>query len=211
MKRILFLLMFFSLKTSAQLNVALLHQLISESKSEYAQQDELKSKQLTTSLNAQTNASSLSKLKTRYAKITSRFSSISLALQALEVALESSPIIEELYNCEKQLIDLSTSHPQLIPIVADLQVSLFFKMDSLISYLYALAISSGLLNQMKSSDRKILFEEILVQLRGLRSACQGTLITAKASLRKVRGGVFSDMTNRDRQTAEGIIKKIKNF
>lgn len=215
--KVLILLLSFMLwmsKTNAQLNVQLLHQLVSHSKDENDRQKLARSRQAITSANEDLNRSKMTDLKVKYRTLQSRFHTIGLAINATQIGLQAEPIIREIVEHQSSIVRLIGQDPLLLPMAYHAQVDLTDKAYRLSQYLYALAITIGDINRMKPSDRKILFEHVLVELRGMAATSRGLLANISYSKRKkmfTSTSPFSEFVNRDRYLMESILSKIKQF
>ena len=144
-------------RANAQLNVELLHQLVEHSKDEYDRQITARNRQAITSANEEVNREETAKLKTRYRQLHSRFQVLGTALQGLSMGLESAPIVTEIINQQKRIIGIVSTHPEFLLLAIDAEKDMAEKAVQLARYLTGLFISIGDLNQMKASDRRILY------------------------------------------------------
>lgn len=140
-----------------QLNVELIHQLVAESKSENSRQEEAKNKQAVTSANEEVNKTQMSKLKTKYRELQSRFHTVGLAIDAAQIGLEASPVVSEIIRQQNIIYQLASDNPILISLAFQTEQDLADRARMLVNYIIGLALSIGDINQMKASDRKILF------------------------------------------------------
>ena len=216
MKVLLLLLicMLWMSKINAQLNVQLLHQLVSHSKDENDRQKLARSRQAITSANEELNRSKMTDLKAKYRTLQSRFNTISLAIDATQIGLQAAPIIREIVDHQSSIVRLIGQDPLLLPMAYQAQVEFTDKAYRLSQYLYALAITIGDINRMKPSDRKLLFDHVLVELRGMAATSRGLVANISYSKRKkmlTSASPFSTFVNRDRYLMESILSKIKQF
>ena len=196
-------------KGHAQLNVQLLHQLVSESKSEYNRQNEAKNKQAVTSANEEVNRSEMSKLKTKYRELQSRFKTLGLAIDAAQIGLQATPIVAEIIRQQGIIFQLAGQDPLLIALAYQTEKDLADKAYRLSQYLYALMISIGDLNQMKGSDRKILFNHVLTELRRIEGASRGLAANLQYANRKdIMNSMnpFAEFVNQDKQLIDNILR-----
>lgn len=197
----------------AQINIALMHQLVGVSKSEHELQSKARDKQGASSLNEELNRSSMNSLKTRYRQINSRFSSLGNAVNFLQLGIEASPLITEIYQKQSLLLSLCSDDPLLIPIALSAQIDLVDRSEMLLRYLYGIILSVGDLAQMRQSDRKILFTHAVSELRSISGTLEGLLLVIRAAKekRQLNKNPFSSFTGRDRTLATGILQKIKTL
>ena len=198
----------------AQLNVQLLHQLVSHSKEENALQKTARTRQAVTSANEEVNKNKMADLKTKYRTLQSRFYTIGLAIDATQIGLQAAPIIREIVVHQTSIIRLARQDPLLIAMAYESQVDLVDKAYRLSQYLYALALSIADINRMKASDRKLLFEHVLTELRRMAATSRGLVANMYYSNRKQlleSMNPFSEYVNQDKQLFESILSKIKQF
>ena len=197
----------------SQLNVELLHQLISESKSENEKQQSARNHQALSSVNEQANASLLDKLKKDYRTIQSRFSVLSLAIDAVGIGIDGAEVVSAIAKNQALVFSLCRDDPELIAIAASTQVALIDRSQLLIRYIYGLALSIGPLNQMSQSDRKMLFSFALSELKAISGSLGGLLasLQAAAVARRRSGGVFSSFYDRDQALINEILKNSKQL
>ncbi|RZM19537.1 MAG: hypothetical protein EOO88_37775 [Pedobacter sp.] len=213
MKPIFFVLAFFVLhgSISAQTNVALLHQLVDQSKSENDRQKQARDKQAVTSANEEVNRGQMAMLKSKYRELQSRFKVLGLAIDAAQIGIQAAPIIGEIMDQQQQIISLATGDPILIALALDVEADLLGQSQLLSNYLYGLAISIGDLNQMKSSDRKILFGHVMVELRRIAGASRGlaqSLLSANKKKRLDRLNPFGEFVQEDKRLVDDIMRRV---
>lgn len=207
-KRTFIILIFFCLSVDAysQLNVELLHQLVSESKSEHSRQDEAKNKQAVTSANEEVNKTQMGKLKEKYRELQSRFHTIGLAIDLAQIGLEASPLVSEIIRQQSIIYNLAYENPVLIAIALQTEIDLVNRAKMLANYIAGLALSIGEINQMKASDRKILFSHALTELRLIEGASKGLAICMQQANYKRSLDPFKDFVNRDKQLIDEIVR-----
>lgn len=198
----------------AQLNVELLHQLVQHSKDENKRQQTARDRQALTSTNEEVNRSKMSDLKEKYRRLQSRFHTLGLAIDASQIGLQAAPIISDIVRQQETIIRLAGNDPLLITLAYTTEVDLADRAYRLSQYLYALAISIGDINQMKASDRKLLFGHVLTELRRIAGTSRGLAANMYYTNRKrllESVNPFSEFINRDRQLVENILSKLKQI
>lgn len=189
-----------------QLNVQLIHQLVSESKSEHSRQDEAKNKQAVTSANEEVNKTQMSKLKTKYRELQKRFHTVGLAIDATQIGLEASPVVSEIIRQQGIIYQLASDNPILIALAFQAEKDLAGRARMLANYIFGLALSIGDINQMKASDRKILFSHALTELRLIEGASKGLAVSMLQATYKRSLNPFADFVNQDKQLVDDIIR-----
>ena len=211
MKSLNLVLILILLKVSSgycQINVQLLHQLVKESKEEYARQNKAKSKQAVTTANEQVNKSQMAKLKDRYGQIKNRFHTLGVVVDAVQIGIQASPIVSEIITQQSVIYNQAAANPGFIALALEAEKDMAQRSKRLLNYLYGLLISVGDINQMKTSDRKMLFSHVIAELRliqGISRGLAGTMIYASRELSK---DPFSDYINEDKRLVNDILRKV---
>lgn len=213
MKRVLlfFALLCWGTSLQAQINIALLHQLVADSKSEHKRQSELRDKHGAALANESLNRAEMGNLKNTYRDISSRFSLAGPLISTLQISLEASPLISQIYAHESELIALCEQDPLRIPLVLAAQKDLAERSGQLLKFLYGLALSYTELSQMSPANRKLLFTGVINQLRSIAGSLKGLCQVMRASVlaKKSKTNLFSDFTTRDRALVERIINSAR--
>lgn len=189
-----------------QLNVELLHQLVGESKSEYDRQEPAKNKQAVASANEEVNKTQMSNLKTKYRELQNRFHTVGLAIDAAQIGIEASPVVSEIIRQQRIIYELAGNNPALIALAVQTEKDFADRARMLANYIAGLALSLGDIDQMKSSDRKILFSHALTELRLLEGASRGLAISMLQASRRLSTNPFSDFVNQDKRLVDDIIR-----
>lgn len=198
----------------AQLSVELLHQLVQHSKDEHSRQQTARNRQAITSANEEVNRSKMDELKQKYRRLQSRFHTLGLAIDATQIGLQAAPIITEIIEHQKNIVRLAGNDPLLIAMAYQTEMDIADRAYMLSRYLYALAISIGDLNQMKASDRKLLFGHVLTELRRIAGTSRGLATNMYYTNRKrmlESMNPFAEFVNRDRQLVDNILSKLKQI
>jgi len=201
-----FLLLILHHKSFGQLNVELIHQLVSESKSEHSRQDQAKNKQAIASANEEVNRSQMGKLKMKYRELQQRFHTVGLAIDAAQIGLEASPVVSEIIRQQSIIYQLAKDNPILIALAFQTEKDLADRARMLSNYIAGLALSIGDINQMKASDRKILFSHALTELRLIEGASKGLAVAMLQASYKRSTDPFADFVNKDKQLVDDIIR-----
>ncbi|WP_055132814.1 hypothetical protein [Pedobacter sp. Hv1] len=189
-----------------QINVELLHQLVAESKSEHSRQDQAKNNQALTSANEEVNRGQMVKLKTKYRELKNRFHTVGLAIDAAQIGLEASPVISEIIRQQGIIYQLANDNPLLIVLAIQTETDLADRARMIANYIVALALSIGDINQMKASDRKMLFSHALTELRLIEGASKGLAQSMMQAGRKKSLNPFADFINQDTCIVDEIVR-----
>ncbi len=191
----------------AQINVQLLHQLVNESKEEHSRQENAKNKQSVTTANEEVNKSQMAKLKYRYRQLKSRFHTLGVIVDAAQIGIQASPIVSEIIQQQSIIYNQAAGNPVLITLAIDAERDLAQRSKMLINYLYGLVITVGDINQMKASDRKILFNHVLSELRLIAGTSKGLAANMLYANRKESTNPFYGFINEDKRLVDDIIRK----
>jgi len=215
MKSLIFILLLvhYYLSGFTQTNVALLHQLVDNSKSEHARQVELRGQQTRVSGYEAINSVQTGKLKDTYRNVQKKFSSLGLAIEAVEIGLEALPLVSKIAQDEQLLISLCRQHPVLFSLVISSQIDLADRAQMLLRYLYGLSLSIQDLNAMSRSDRIMLSSFVVDELRVISLTLSGMIRTISASKRKTKFTLplFGDAVRRDKQIISDILSRVKQL
>lgn len=152
-------------KGYAQTNVPLLHQLVEKSKSEYNLQKKAKENQGRNSVNEEVNNNLVKSVKEKYRAVQDRFAKLSILIDLLGIGTAAEPLVNSIIDNQQQIVFYCSKNPELI-LFAVASEKVFVKRSySLLNYLFGLSASIGEVNQMKVSERRILFQHILDELR----------------------------------------------
>jgi hypothetical protein len=211
---VLFLLLWLAgLPSIAQLNVALLHQLIDNSRTENLHQVELRDRQALSAASEETNNKQQSWLKDTYRNNAKRFSALGLTITVVQIGMEALPLIGRISQDQQEVLSLCRHHPGLIPLAVETQVDLVEKSDKLLRYLYGISLSIGQINAMSRADRHILSTFVVDELRNISLLLSGlklTLRNASVQFRSVNPGFF-DVVRKDKALANKILLQIKQI
>ncbi|WP_316848953.1 hypothetical protein [Pedobacter agri] len=194
------------------LNIAGIHQLVADSKSENERQQTARNRQAQNTVNEQANKTLLFKLKDSYRLLQSRFSFLGMAVSAAEVGLNATPMVSRIVADQSRLYEAAVRDPLLLPLVYQTEVEFVLRAKDLSGYLLGLVLSYGALNQMKISDRKMLFDHVIAELQviaGLSAGLVRLLDQANLSSMLTRLNPFADYISTDKSVVEDILRNAK--
>ena len=212
MKRLVFSLLvgFITLQANAQLNVPLLHQLVDNSKSENKKQVEVKTQQRNSTAIEESNRGLMKQVKTKYRTLQERFAKMSIVFDAANIGVSATPLVREIIKQQEVIITYAQSDPLLLPVALDSEVIFVKRANSLVNYLIGLCATVGDINQMKVSDRRILFQHIIEELKTISYLSGGVARTLQAAVIKNRGSdPFADYVNREMGVVDDIMNNAK--
>lgn len=158
----------------SQTNVALLHQLVEESKSEYNLQKEAKANQGKNTVNEEVNNNLVNSVKEKYRVVQERFAKLSIVIDAIGIGTTVEPLINSIIDNQQQIVYYCKQDPSLVLFAVETEKLFVDRSYSLMNYLLGLSASIGVVNQMKVSDRRILFQHIIEELRDINGISYST-------------------------------------
>jgi len=194
------------------LNIPAIHQLVSDSKNEHERQSMARDKQAVNSINEAANKTLLAKLKNSYRMLQSRFSTIGTAIDALDIGMRAAPMVSQVVQDQSRLYVLAEKNPALLPLVLQSEIDLLGRSRDLLYYLAGLTASIGAVNQMKPSDRKILFEHVIAEIGILRNIAVGLLRSMEygnLSAMIKSANPFAEYIEIDREIVKDILDNAK--
>lgn len=212
MKRLIISLLvgFITLQANAQLNVPLLHQLVDNSKSENKRQVEVKTEQRNSTAMEESNRGLMKQVKTKYRTLQERFAKMSIVFDAANIGVTATPLVREIIKQQQVIVTYAQSDPVLLPIALDSEVIFVTRANSLVNYLIGLCATVGDINQMKVSDRRILFQHIIEELKTISYLSGGVARTLQAAVIRNRGSdPFPDYVNREMGVVDEIMNNAK--
>lgn len=213
----LFSLFFFALFSTislatAQVNVALLHQLVEESKSEYNLQKEAKTNQGKNAVNEEVNKNLVNKVKEKYRTVQERFARLSILTDAIGIGSTAEPLINSIIDNQQQIVYYCRQDPELILFAIETEKLFVDRSYSLLNYLLGLSASIGVVNQMKVSERRILFQHIIEELRDINGLSYTTSKTLKHHIeRKLGVNPYLEYVATEKALIEEIIQNAKTL
>lgn len=206
---------FLSARINAQQNVidiVGMHQLVDQSKSEHTEQVEARNKQATVTANEQANLTLLDKMKVMYRTLQNRYNALGTAINIADIGLTAAPMVSHIIANQAQVITLVEKNPAVAFLGLQTEIEFTEKAEALLGYVSGLTLSLGDVNQMKASDRKLLFDYVIIQLSTIQEL-SGHLVNTLtysnlASLLRTLNP-FQDFIDQDKNVAEDIIQNAK--
>ena len=205
----------FSLSAFAQqstIDIVAMHQLIDESKSEHTQQVDARNNQATVTANEQANLTLLVKLKNMYRTLQQRYNTLGTAISVADIAIYAEPMVKQIVNYQGQIVGLAEKNPAGAALGLATEIEFVEKAEALTGYVTGLTLSIGDVNQMKASDRKLLFDYVIIQLSKLQEL-SGNLVNTLtySNLNTLLWSInpFQSYIDADKSMAESIIQNAK--
>jgi hypothetical protein len=161
----------FSVVARAQqktLDIAGIHQLVDQSIAENKLQVKARNQQAVATANEQANLTMLDKLKGTYRTLQQRYNTLGTAINLADIGIYATPMVKSIISNQAEIIALAENNPTLIAIGYQSEIQFANQAKSLAGYVAGLTISVGDVNQMKASDRKMLFDFVLSELNRIQ-------------------------------------------
>ncbi|MBS4071441.1 MAG: hypothetical protein KGZ90_08950 [Algoriphagus sp.] len=171
----------------AQVNVALLHQLVEESKSEYNLQKEAKANQGRNAVNEEVNKNLVNSVKEKYRVVQERFAKLSIVIDAFGIGATAEPLVNSIIDNQQQILFYCSQNPELLLFAVESEKIFVERSYSLLNYLVGLSASIGVVNQMKLSERRILFQHIIDELREINGLSYTVSKSLQNHIQRKRG------------------------
>lgn len=194
------------------LDIPALHQLVGASESENKIQVKAKNEQAVVSANEQANLTLLDKTKVMYCTLQQRYNVLGTAINAADIGIYATPMVNRIISNQGMILHLVDQNPALIAIGYQSALQFASQARSLVAYVTGLSLSIGDVNQMKSSDRKILFDYVLSELSSIQDLSGNMLnmmqYSSLAALLKA-ANPFQNFIDADKDLARDIIRNAK--
>ena len=194
------------------INIVGIHQLVDESISENKLQVNARNQQALATANEKANLTLLAKLKGVYRTIQQRYNTLGTAIDVAQIGIYGSPMVSRIVSNERQIVELAEKTPALAAIGYPVALQFAAKARSLITYVAGVALSIGDINQMKPSDRKILFDFVLSELSTIQELSGNMLAmmqySSMADLLRA-ANPFQNFIDADKNIAADIIRNAK--
>ncbi|SEO10136.1 hypothetical protein SAMN05192574_105305 [Mucilaginibacter gossypiicola] len=194
------------------LNIPAIHQLVEESKSENKRQTEARNRQAAALANEQANLTLLAKLKVTYRNLQDRYNALGTAINAAQIGLYATPMVQRIISNQAQIVSYVEKNPALIAIGYGAALNFSEKAKDLLGYVSGLTLSIGDVNQMKASDRKLLFDYALSELSAIQDQSGNMLAMMQYSrlsdLLKATNP-FQSFIDADQDLAKDILRNAK--
>ena len=198
----------------SQTNIVGIHQLVDVNKDEFSRQENAKNNQALVNANEVVNKTQLAKLQNKYAELQDRYATLGIAIDVAKIGIKATPIVNNIIKHQAEIIKHAGDHPILLSIAIESELTFVDRSHRLTNYLIGLVAVIGDINQMKPSDRMILFDHILVELRTLdriaRDLATSMRYTSWRSLLRSQNP-FQDFIDKDRAIIEDIMRTVKFY
>lgn len=205
----------FATHTHAQqstLDIPSIHLLVDQSINENKLQTSARDKQALNTATESANETQLDKLKKLYRTLQQRYNTLGTAISVADLALYGEPAVKQIVSYQAQIISLAEKNPVLVAIGYQSELQFAQDAEDLLGYVSGLILSYGDINQMKASDRKMLFDYVLLQLNHIQELSGNLLSTMEYSnlntlLRQINP--FQNFIDKDIDISKSIIQNAK--
>src|ERR1700761_4003251 len=147
-----------------------------------------------------------------YRTLQNRYNTLGTAINIADIGIYATPEVKQIVSYQAQIIGLVEKNPAIAFLGYQTEIEFVEKAEGLIGYITGLTLSIGDVNQMKASDRKLLFDYVLRQLSQLQELSGSLVNTLTYSnlntlLRSVNP--FQDYVDADKAMANNILQNAK--
>ncbi|AZI38664.1 hypothetical protein [Epilithonimonas vandammei] len=180
---------------------------------EHDRQKEMRQKQTLNASVETANQSQWKNFKDKVTKIQDRLRIVSFAIQAIPAGVAVSREITKITDNQTAIINEINTAPYSIIVVLPSQVQFVDDLQMTLRLLTGIILSYGAINQMEQSERKVLLDYALGEVKTLSRNSTHMLLKIRDIKAKVLRNkrAFQYYVNRDRQVVENITNHIKSF
>ncbi|AVF49522.1 hypothetical protein AL492_00220 [Elizabethkingia anophelis] len=180
---------------------------------EHDRQKEMRKNQALNAGIESTNRNEWNSFKDKVTKIQDRLRVVSFALQAIPTGVAMSREVKKITQNQASIIDELSTAPYSIITVLPSGVQYVDDLQMVTRLITGIILSYGAINQMEKSERKILLDYALGEVKTLSRNSTHMLLKIRDIKAKVLRNkrAFQYYVNRDRQVVENIMKNIKSF
>lgn len=186
---------------------------INASMKEHNRQKEMREKQTLNASVETINDTQWKNFKDKVTKIQDRLRIVSFAIQAIPTGVAMTREINKITANQQAILDEISTAPYSIIAVLPSQVLFIDNMQMVIRLMIGIIASYGAINQMEKSERKVLLDYALGEIKTLSRNSTHMLLKIRDIKAKVLRNkrAFQYYVNRDRQVVQDIMSNIKSF
>ena len=216
-----FLSLFFSLailKTvSAQkkyIDIISLQTLVENSETEYIKQNNTRDQAAAVMATETANRTILRKAKAKFVELAGRYNLLGMAIDVANIGLQAMPRVNNIINNQAELLKLCQGVPALSIIALQSEIEFVERANCLVDFLIGLSASAGVINQMKITDRRILFDFAVselnaVEFKSARLVGMVRIYSNRELMRTVNP--YQNWVDQDKQIVKDIMGNYKNL
>lgn len=180
---------------------------------EHDRQKEMRQKQTLNASVETVNDTQWKNFKDKITKIQDRLRIVSFAIQAIPTGIAMTREINKINDNQQAIINEISTAPYSIVTVLPSQVQFVDDLQMVTRLIIGIIVSYGAINQMEKSERKILLDYALGEVKQIIRNSSHMLLKIrdiKAKLLRNKRA-FQYYVNRDKQVVEDIMGNIKSF
>ena len=180
---------------------------------EHDRQKEMRQKQIANATVETANRTQWNQFKDKITKVQDRLRIVSFAIQGIPTGIAISREITKITNNQTAIVDEISDAPYSIIAVLPSQVQFVDDLQMVTRLVIGIVISYGAINQMEKSERKILLDYALGEVKTISRNSTHMLLKIRDIKAKVKRNkrAFQYYVNRDKQVVESIMGNIKSF
>ena len=180
---------------------------------EHDRQKEMRKKQTLNASVETANQSQWKGFKDKVTKIQDRLRIVSFAIQAIPTGIAMNREITKITDNQTAIINEINTAPYSIIAVLPSQVQFVNDLQMVTRLIMGIVLSYGAINQMEKSERKILLDYAMGEVKTLSRNSTHMLLKIRDIKAKVLRNkrAFQYYVNRDKQVVESIMNNIKSF
>ncbi|WBS74181.1 hypothetical protein PF438_14900 [Elizabethkingia meningoseptica] len=180
---------------------------------EHDRQKEMRQKQTVNASVETVNQSQWKDFKDKITKVQDRLRIVSFAIQAIPTGVAMSREITKITDNQTAIINEISTAPYSIITVLPSQLQFVDDLQMVTRLITGIILSYGAINQMEKSERKILLDYALGEVKAISRNSTHMLLKIRDIKAKVLRNkrAFQYYVNRDKQVAESIMNNIKSF
>lgn len=180
---------------------------------EHDRQKEMRQKQTMNATVEMVNQSQWKDFKEKITKVQDRLRIVSFAVQTIPTGIAMSREITKITNNQTAIINEISTEPYSIVTVLPSQVHFVDDLQMVTRLITGIILSYGAINQMEKSERKILLDYALGEVKAISRNSTHMLLKIRDIKAKVLRNkrAFQYYVNRDKQVVESIMNNIKSF
>ena len=186
---------------------------INSTMKEHDRQKEMQKNQLANATVETANRAQWNGFKDKVTKIQDRLRIVSFAIQAIPTGIAMNREITKIIQNQTAIVNEIETAPLSIIAVLPSQVQFVDDLQMVTRLIIGIVASYGAMNQMEKSERKILLDYALGEVKTLSRNSTHMLLKIRDIKAKVLRNkrAFQYYVNRDKQVVENIMNQIKSF
>lgn len=186
---------------------------INSTMKEHDRQKEMRKNQLSNATVETVNRTQWNGFKDKVTKIQDRLRIVAFAIQAIPTGIAMNREITKIIQNQTAIVNEIETAPLSIIAVLPSQVQFVDDLQMVTRLIIGIVASYGAMNQMEKSERKILLDHALSEVKTLSRNSTHMLLKIRDIKAKVLRNkrAFQYYVNRDKQVVENIMNQIKSF